>query len=448
MKLTMLPKPDRLDLFAILLLTAIIPAMFGPLLSQGIRGTPTIVPQSDFPPHSVLAAELRAQRQLMIPHPLYHLVLIGVQCGVEMLGGYHQTETTKDAIRISRGEVDDAVLKEVSYQYSTAAIITNAWFVWLLSLILWIELRAATGIQTRVGVLAIVAMVIGLLVLTPVALFHAMDGRYYFGYIGINVWHNPTVISAKPFVLLTFLATLAGFPERSELEVKTSIGKIITFALIVVVGAMAKPSFIMCLLPAVLLLAICRSVLFGQPVRWVYLGAGLFLPTIGVLAWQSWIYSRYTGGAHAIFSPLATMSAMSRHLGPKLLLSIVFPVVCYIAWWPAAKSRVRLNLAWLAFIAGLFLTYFVAETKRTRHGNFLWSAQLALFVLFVESAIFCIERARVKKPDATYETIKSRRTLACAMAFAAHVIFGLIYDVHLVSTHGDSSWLTASWWYH
>ena len=135
---------------------------------------------------------------------------------------------------------------------------------------------------------------------------------------------------------------------------------------------------------------------------------------------------------------------------PDMLVgvAIVFPVVCYIAWWPAAKSRVRLNLAWLAFIAGLFLTYFVAETKRTRHGNFLWSAQLALFVLFVESAIFCIERARVKKPDATYETIKSRRTLACAMAFAAHVIFGLIYDVHLVSTHGDSSWLTASWWYH
>ena len=441
-------RPDRLDLFAMLLLVSIVPAIFAPLLSHAIRGTSTTVPQSDFPPHSVLAAELREQRRVMIPHPLYHFVLIGVQRGLEMVRGNHQTSMAKAAVGSSRGEVDGEVLAEVSNQYAGAAIITNVFFVWLLSLILWMQIRNAAGIRGVGGAFAGVALVIALMIVAPIALLHIQDGRYYFGYIGINVWHNPTVIAAKPLVLITFLATLAGFPERSEPTDRFSFCHGVALATIVICGAMAKPSFLMCLLPAALFLAAFRQWFIGRCVRWGYLFVGLILPAILALGWQSWIYARYTGGAHAVFSPLATMSAMSRHLGPKLLLSILFPVVCYIAWWKQAKFSTRLNLAWLAFFVGLMFTYFVSETKRTRHGNFLWSAQLALFVLFVESTLFVIETARSKRIDSARDKHDALRGTLCGTALAFHFVFGVIYCVHLISTRGGSSWLTSSWWYH
>ncbi len=439
---------DRLDLFATSLLVAIIPTLFAPLLSRGIRGTPAIVPQSDFPPHSVLAAELREQRTVMIPHPLYHGVLIGVQKGVEVFQGNRQTAAAQIAVGNSRGEVDDEVLAEVSTQYATAAIITNVFFAWLLSMILWTRIRTATAIDSALGTLAGVALVIGLMILTPIALLHVQDGRYYFGYIGINVWHNPTVIAAKPFVLLTFLVTLAGFPEQSKSNARPSWFATMAFAVLVIAGAMAKPSFLLCLVPGVLFMAVLRQWIFSQPVRWTFLLMGLVLPTFLVLGWQSWIYARYTGGAHAIFSPLATMSAMSRHLAPKLLLSILFPVTCYLTWWREARSRSRLNLAWLVFAVGLLFTYLIAETKRTRHGNFLWSAQLALFVLFVESTLFAIARIRASRSLPRPKQTIDWRSALCMFTFSLHVIFGILYCVHLMSSHGENSWLTASWWYH
>ena len=441
---------DRFDLLATLLLVAIIPGFFAPLLSRGIRGTPAIVPQSDFPPHSVLAAELREQRTVMIPHPLYHGVLIGVQKGVEAFQGNHQTQAAHIAVGNSRGEVDDEVLAEVSTQYATAAIITNVFFAGLLSAILWSRIRAAAAaaIDSAPGTLAGVALVLGLMILTPIALLHVQDGRYYFGYIGINVWHNPTVIAAKPFVLLTFLATLAGFPEPSKSSARPSWFATLAFAILVIAGAMAKPSFLLCLVPGVLLMAAFRQWVSGQPVRWTFLLMGLVLPTFLVLGWQSWIYARYTGGAHAFFSPLATMSAMSRHLAPKLLLSILFPVTCYLLWWREARIRSRLNLAWLVFAVGLLFTYLIAETKRTRHGNFLWSAQLALFVLFVESTLFAIARIRAGRSLPRPKQTIDWRSALCMFTFSLHVISGVLYCVHLMSGHGANSWLTASWWYH
>lgn len=440
--------PVRFDLLAIFLLTAIVPAIFAPLLSHAIRGTSTTVPQSDFPPHSVLAAELRAQRRFMIPHPLYHLALLGVQRGVEMFRGNHPSAAVNIAIATSQGEVGDDVLAKVNDQYGTAAIITNVFFVWLLSLILWFQIRTAAAIRSTGGIIAGVALVVALMILTPAAFLHAQDGRFYFGYIGINVWHNPTVIAAKPFALLTFIAILAAFPDHTALDTNPPPRRIFLLAFIVILGAMVKPSFLMCLLPAVLILAICRQTVSNKNVKWYYLLFGLILPTVITLAWQSWIYSRYTGGAHAVFSPLTTMSAMSRHLTPKLILSIFFPLACYLAWWTHARSRTRLNLAWLTFLFGLLFTYLVAETRRTRHGNFLWGAQLSLFVLFVESVTFMLGRMRSESNGAFKWFNASDRAKVCAAILIVHAGFGAAYCVHLVSSKGATSWLTAGWWYH
>ena len=75
----MLKRLDRYDLAALLLLTAIVSTMFSPLLAQLIRGTRRTIPATDYPAHSAFAAQMRDERRAVLPHPLYHLTLIGVQ---------------------------------------------------------------------------------------------------------------------------------------------------------------------------------------------------------------------------------------------------------------------------------------------------------------------------------------------------------------------------------
>ena len=54
-----------------------------------------------------------------------------------------------------------------------------------------------------------------------------------------------------------------------------------------------------------------------------------------------------------------------------------------------------LSLAWLSFFFGCAYAYLLAESgPRAMHGNFWWSAQVSLFVLFFESVRFCLEQER------------------------------------------------------
>ena len=91
-------------------------------------------------------------------------------------------------------------------------------------------------------------------------------------------------------------------------------------------------------------------------------------------------------------APLLTLQSGNPSLASlalKLLLSLLFPLAVYGLYWREAIRAFALNLAWIVFGVGAAQMYFLAETgRRALEGNFWWSAQIGLFVLFVVSTLF------------------------------------------------------------
>src|SRR5689334_2931611 len=62
-------------------------AIFAPLVNHLARDSIDVgVATTDYPVHNALAARMRDERRLLLPHPLYHLLVIGTQVVRERIG--------------------------------------------------------------------------------------------------------------------------------------------------------------------------------------------------------------------------------------------------------------------------------------------------------------------------------------------------------------------------
>jgi hypothetical protein len=282
--------------------------------------------------------------------------------------------------------------------------------------LLFVTLQKASGSSAKAGLITA-----GLLLAAPVALLAPLDHHLYLGYIGINVYHNPTITLLKPLALASFLYATASLAGEQRTELRT----IALAATVTVAAIVAKPSYTICLLPAlVLLCAINRS--RGTHCNLRLLTGGFLLPGITLLAAQfSMTYSAgqlpgvYEGQSAIILAPLVVMHFYSSWLGCKLLLSILFPLTLLLFNFRAVLNETGLLLAWVTFLCGAAYTYLAAESgPRLHQGNFTWSGQITLFILFAASASFLWQQ----QPDQP-----RRGRNICSALFLLHVISGIIF---------------------
>lgn len=238
-----------------------------------------------------------------------------------------------------------------------------------------------------------VLLILAVSIAAPVALLWPLDGLLYMGYVGITSYHNPTIILLKPFALLQFI--YAGYCLTAEVPV--SKGKIFTAALVSLLGTFVKPSLAICLLPALGLIVIIRWAK-KKSVDWLGLILGIAIPTVLVLAWQFLsVYSANETDSIKI-SPFMLASYYSGFLGIKFVLSILFPLCLAIALPRQVFEDYRMLLAWSTFIFGAAYSYFLVEAgPRVLDGNFTWSAEISLFLLFVVSTLFFLENRVASK---------------------------------------------------
>ncbi|MCL4531090.1 MAG: hypothetical protein M1282_16995 [Chloroflexi bacterium] len=266
-----------------------------------------------------------------------------------------------------------------------------------------------------------VGIVLGISIAAPVSLLWFKDHAFYLGYVGIVSYHNPTIILLRPLALLQFIYALRGFtlppPSKAEIFVAILLSLLSTFA---------KPNFAICLLPAIALIALFK-IFRKETAHLTFLIFGFIAPTAMVLAWQFLMTYRGGDSSHVIFSAFGVMSTYSGYLLPKFLLSILFPLAVAILYWKQASHNLQLILAWLVFAFGSFFTYFLAESgPRFKDGNFTWSGEIALFVLFAVSTIFFLD---IQKPS------RICRLTAEALWFlqvAAGVIYYIFFTLHLL----------------
>jgi len=267
-------------------------------------------------------------------------------------------------------------------------------------------------------------MTIALLLAAPVAILAPLDRHLYLGYISTNVFHNPTMLLLKPLALVSFILTVGALENRRAVSAST----LAVFGLATIGCALTKPNFTICLLPAAVALIAIRMVL-KQPVNLKLLLIGLIVPAVASLVIQftvtygeNQLQGVYAGKSDIILAPLAVMRSYSSWLFPKLLLSLAFPAAVLATHARKALKDPGMQLCWLSFGAGAVYTYLFAEAgPRMFQGNFTWSAQITLFVLFVYSAAFLC------RTTGHPETGDRKTFFLCNALLLLHTLFGAVF---------------------
>ncbi len=358
----------------------------------------------DYEYHIGTALEMKDQLSIELPHFLYHLYVILLNAIVPGLNEYGL-----------------AVVSIVTMRIAAAAVVFG-----MLALALPRPLTRRTG-------LALAGITFLLLIVTPITVPTWADGQFYLGYIGMNAFHNPTILALVPLALpAAWLATRITFstPDRPGLARDTALS-----ALLITLSTLAKPSYLLCLLPAVGVISLWRLVQ-RERLPWRALILGIALPGVILLAWQ---YAFTYGGsasneslsASSIeFAPFKVMVWHSDGSGifNKFLLSIAYPALVYGLFFPATFKDRFFTLSAVAFGFGACATYLLAEGgDRTGDGNFIWSAQITLYVWFVAATRFLILRNR---PTLFGRDAWTRaRTFVVLVALGLHLVSGALFEL-------------------
>jgi len=259
-------------------------------------------------------------------------------------------------------------------------------------------------------------LVAALMIMEPIGLpLPGLDNwSARFAYILNNAYHNGPLPLVRPFALLQFVYTVRSFEgDRRQTA-------LLPAALAGLLALLAKPSYLIVLIPVAGLVAAWR-LWRRQQADWLLLGAavGAGIPPLAWLYYYN--YASPTGDTGISFAPFAVYAHFAPEpwyawLGPLMLLSLAFPLWVYAAYFPFARRNVALNLAWLALIVGQGYYLLLTEGVLSA-GNFRWGAQIALFILYVVSLVFFVQRAHASG--------WGRRFRVGAALFVLHVLSGI-----------------------
>ncbi len=381
---TAIPRVRWRGFVALTLAPAVCLIAFSPVVTR-MLGAGT-----DFEAHIEFARRI-AETSALLPHFGYHVVVIAVQA-------LTSAEWSAAAGLVTLGGV-------------AACAVVVAWW-----------LREALGTSTLALLSAAALLPAAVLVLQPVLpLDPTRYDAWLFGYFPPNQWHSPTTLFSKPFALLLLgLGPAVLWPVHGA---RADRMRMLASAALVVMAGIVKPSFSMAFLPALGVLA----VLHWRRTDWLWLGVSFVLPSAAVMAWQyDAIYTLSTDRGGVILAPLQVIGFYAPTdlltLGWRLAASVLFPLVA-VACFPSVRTDRRVQLGWATFLVGAAIGYLLAEGHSASHGAFLWSGQLAAFVLFAASAVAVLRAA------ATGGVAKGRlvRFTLCGGVFLWHLASGIQY---------------------
>jgi len=236
---------------------------------------------------------------------------------------------------------------------------------------------------------------LSLMIIQPIIIMAFIDQHISLGYIWINSYQNPTSYMLKPFALLqTYISIEALSGKQHQFK------EIFLLAVSSIIAVFSKPSFAICLLPGLFILIIwnyfrkikidIKTLIFG-----------VFIPSVFFLLWQYFSTYGLESDSHVIFAPFLVMSKFSSYLFLKFFLSITFPFIVTVLSFKKSINDIRMQFGWIIFAVGVFLTYFFAETGwRLVAGNFTWSGQISLFILFFCCFLYIIENQHIYRKKA------------------------------------------------
>jgi len=351
---------------------------------------------SDYAAHYNFAFEL-LNGKIPVPHFLFHLLIVFVY-----------------------------LLFPVGMPVASTIIVSLAYLVSMCLIYRLLDekscLHEGRNFQAKVVVASAIMFV------APVALFAMYDGHFFMGYIACSVYHNPTVSVLKPLALLHFLIVSNSINNESENRISYAMLCVVT-----ILAVTAKPSYILNAVPAILFFALMK---YWAKDKFPYVAMAIYfvLPAMLILFLQ-YLFSYSSEETHSsvIFAPLKLFKKQSPLASDfiflKLLLSIGFPLAVTVCFIKESIKDTKLMFAWLMTLFGMLQVYLFVETGvRMYHGNFLWSGQVAVFILFVASAALLFKLQKLQH----YPEVRIK---FCWSVFALHTICGgLWYYYNLIGS--------------
>jgi len=362
-----------------------------------------MISDGDFPFHLEAARQFAATGAVTVPHFLLQVLL-----GAVVATGWFTSAA-------SAGVVFFCVLYA-----GTAGVI--CWYV-------------ARGSNGNGGLLGSVILTMAVLMSAPI-LPREEPSLYLIGYFPANAYHNPTMLLAKPLLVWALMCAIAAVTRLG----RPAVREILVLTTPVVLLGLAKPNYLGCLVPVLVARGSLATAL-RRTVSWRRIIA-VCAAAVATLAASYLLYRSDEMGFQSgvIFAPLAVIRlyapADPLTIARSLAASLAFPLAVTVLWPRDAMRDVGMRLAWGGTLVGLFFSYFLAEGDgRLDHGNFLWTGQMAVFVLFVAAATFVRSRLQVTSTS----TIMFGRALAVGVVLLFHVESGIR---HAAVKLDSSRWLT------
>src|SRR5437588_12420724 len=110
-------------------------------------------------------------------------------------------------------------------------------------------------------------------------------------------------------------------------------------------SALAKPNWLLCFLPGMVLTMLFDSRLRGRPSAWCVAAAAI-LTGLSVLAWQYAFLYGHSEADRIVFTPQKWLSNYGWLAPVKLMLSIAYPVSVLVFFWNDLRQSLPLRLAW------------------------------------------------------------------------------------------------------
>jgi len=389
---------------AVLLVSTLIIGIFTPSIMRWCL-------LGDYPIHAGLAVDMFHRHNRMISYFLYHLLLMtahGILVFVKPL--------TADPREVAK-------YAQYAWSLPDACVLVITTMVVVQGVILYRVVRQALDTVAAWAASGLaVLLTLALMVITAISYLLPLDHQHYLGYITATVYHNPTVVVLKPLALLLFMQMVQLLRQSSPVRP----AQVVWLWLLTIVSTLAKPSYAICLFPVVILILI-DLLRKRQEAKVKALLAGFVLPMILLLCWQYLVTfsgNGADGGGGFRWAPLM-LHAVSGDLLPKFLLSVLFPLCVYAAFFSAARRDVALNLSWMVFgVSAVYMYGFVESGARMMHFNLGWGAQVSLFLLYVSSVVFLIRQRAGREAPAP---LLRFRPLLCWLVFALHVYSGVCW---------------------
>ncbi len=192
--------------------------------------------------------------------------------------------------------------------------------------------------------------------------------QLFIGYVsGLNL-HNPTTITALPFIVVLFYFSLK---ERYWLV-----------ALFAVLTLVTKPNYVLAWAPVYFIYQASKyrlSVEFiKKTVKWA-------LPVLGILVLQ-YIYISGSRGL-IIIEPFKVWAMWRNDIPLVVLQSFAFPVLFVAIFFRQLKNERDLWLAWCVLGVAMVHYTMMAEAGAAHHANWTWGAIPAMYLVFLYSAL-------------------------------------------------------------